>query len=58
MTAEHHIVALKRRHEDLERQIEEEMRHVGFDDLRVTELKRRKLEVKDELSRLETMTRH
>jgi len=58
MTAENHIAALQKRHQDLERQIEEEMRSAGYDDLHVTALKRRKLEVKDELAKLQNETRH
>jgi hypothetical protein len=34
------------------------MRNAGYDDLHVNALKRRKLEVKDELSRLQSETRH
>jgi hypothetical protein len=51
MTTEGHIAALERRHQDLDRQIESEMAHLAHDDLLVAALKRRKLEVKDELSR-------
>lgn len=52
MTAEGHIAALERRHNELERQIEEEMQHISTDDMRVNALKRKKLEVKDELARM------
>jgi hypothetical protein len=52
MTTESHIAALERRHRDLDRQIEEEMAHVSRDDLLVASLKRKKLEIKDELARL------
>jgi hypothetical protein len=51
MTTEGHIAALERRHQELERQIESEMGHLSHDDLLISELKRRKLEVKDELNR-------
>lgn len=53
MTTLGHISALQRRHADLERQIEQELQHSACDELLVTALKRRKLEVKDELVRLE-----
>jgi hypothetical protein len=53
MTTEGHIAALERRHQDLERQIDEEMQHLSHDDLLVAALKRKKLEVKDELAKLE-----
>ena len=51
MTTEGHIAALERRHRELEREIEAEMAHLSHDDLRIAELKRRKLEVKDELNK-------
>ena len=52
MTTEAHIAALERRHRELDRQIEDEMGHVSHDDLLVAALKRKKLEIKDELARL------
>jgi hypothetical protein len=52
MTTEGHIAALERKHFELERQIDEEMQHLSHDDLLIAALKRKKLEVKDELTRL------
>lgn len=52
MTAENHMAALQRRHRELERQIANEMTHKSYNDLLVASLKRRKLEVKDELEKL------
>lgn len=52
MTAEGHIAALERRHIELEQQIEQEMHHPSADEALVRALKRKKLEVKDELTRL------
>jgi hypothetical protein len=52
MTTEGHIAALERRHQQLDRDIETEMGHISHDDLLVAALKRKKLEVKDELTRL------
>ena len=52
MTTESHIAALERRHRELDQQIEEEMSHISHDDLFVAALKRKKLELKDELARL------
>ena len=52
MTTESHIAALERRHRELDHQIEEEMAHISHDDLVVASLKRKKLEIKDELARL------
>ena len=52
MTTEGHIAALERRHKELERQIEDELGHLSRDDLAVAALKRKKLEIKDELQKL------
>ncbi len=51
MTTEGHIAALERRHRELDRQIEGEMGHLTQDDLLIAALKRKKLEIKDELAR-------
>lgn len=52
MTTEGHIAALERRHRELERQIEDEMSHLTHDDMTIAALKRKKLEIKDELQKL------
>ncbi len=52
MTVESHLAELQRRHEALKREIEEATAHPGTDDLEITEMKRRKLQIKDEISRL------
>lgn len=52
MTTEGHIAALERRHQELDRQIMSEMQNRRSDDLVVSALKRKKLEIKDELTRL------
>ena len=49
MTSEGHIAALERRHVELDRQIAEQLAHPHKDDLLIAALKRRKLEVKDEM---------
>lgn len=54
MTTEGHIAALERRHRELERQLEEERQRKVHDDLKIADIKRRKLEVKDELTRLQS----
>ena len=51
MTTEGHIAALERRHQELDRQIQSELQNTRYDDLMVTALKRKKLEVKDELTK-------
>jgi hypothetical protein len=52
MTTEGHIAALERRHQELERRIETETQSPRYDDLMVAALKRKKLEVKDQLTKL------
>lgn len=54
MTMETHLNELERRHQALEREIEEAMHHPGIDTLALTELKRKKLSLKDEIERLRT----
>ncbi|MBN9308743.1 MAG: DUF465 domain-containing protein [Devosia sp.] len=51
MTTEGHIESLERRHRDLDREIEDELNHPSHDDLYIAALKRKKLEIKDELTR-------
>ena len=52
MTTEGHIAALERRHRELERQIDDESTHISHDDMMIAALKRKKLEIKDELAKL------
>jgi hypothetical protein len=52
MAMESHLHELERRHEILEKEIEEALAHPGTDTLTLTELKRRKLQVKDEIAKL------
>jgi Uncharacterized small protein len=56
MTTEGHIAALERRHQELDRQIQAELQNRRTDDLMVSALKRKKLEVKDELYKLQGAT--
>ena len=53
MTTEGHLEALVRRHRELERRIEDEMTHPSHDDMYIAALKRKKLEIKDELAKLQ-----
>ena len=53
MTTEGHIAALERRHRELERQIDDEMSRLTHDDMTIAALKRKKLEIKDELKKLQ-----
>ena len=52
MTTESHMAALERRHRELDRQIEDELAHISHDDFVIAALKRKKLEIKDELARI------
>ena len=52
MSIEAHLAELERRHRALEAEINEARAHPSVDDLEIVELKRRKLHVKDEITRL------
>jgi hypothetical protein len=54
MAIEARIRELDARHQSLEALIEEEMSHPSSDDLRVRELKRQKLKLKEEMEALRT----
>jgi hypothetical protein len=47
-----HLDELEQRHQMLEAQLVEALQHPSTDDSHLTELKRRKLQVKDEIARL------
>jgi hypothetical protein len=52
MSMQSHLAELEKKHRDLEDEISECLTHPAVDDLKVVELKRRKLLVKDEMERL------
>ncbi len=52
MPIESHLAELERRHQALDQEISEALTHPSTDDLKIAELKRRKLHVKDEIERL------
>ena len=52
MTIQAHLAELERRHRALEDEIADAMLHPSSDALKIAELKRRKLHVKDEIARL------
>ena len=52
MAIQAHLAELERRHRALEEEITEALTHPSADDLKVAELKRRKLQLKDEIARL------
>jgi hypothetical protein len=55
---ESHLTELERRHQVLESQIEEALSHPSTDALTLTELKRRKLVLKDEIAKLKGESVH
>lgn len=52
MSLQNHLNELERRHSALDREIEKERIHPGSDEIKVAELKRRKLLLKDEIEKL------
>ena len=52
MAIESHLAELEKRHQALEQEISEALTHPSIDQLQLRELKRRKLQVKDEIARL------
>jgi len=53
MSRETHLAALAQRHEALDKEIERELLHPARDELKLSELKRRKLQLKDQIARLQ-----
>jgi hypothetical protein len=56
MSLTSHLSSLEQKHEALEREIETETAHPNADETRITELKRRKLMIKDQITRLRPQT--
>jgi hypothetical protein len=56
MAIEAHLAELEKRHQALEQEISEALAHPSADDLKIAELKRKKLLVKDEIARLKQET--
>lgn len=52
MSLQTHLSQLARKHEALEREIHNAVQSPSENDLRIAELKRRKLQLKDEINRL------
>jgi hypothetical protein len=52
MSIQADLAELEQLHRALEAEIQEELAHPGSDDLKLTELKRRKLQLKDRIERL------
>ena len=56
MSIQADLAELEQLHRALERELQEELAHPGSDDLRLAELKRRKLQLKDRIERLKFET--
>jgi hypothetical protein len=52
MSVQSHIEELQRRHAALKRELEEALQHPSVDDSLIADLKRKKLLLKDEISKL------
>jgi hypothetical protein len=57
MSRQTHLAALEQRHDALDKEIEKELVHPARDELKLSELKRRKLQLKDEIARLQSEER-
>jgi hypothetical protein len=52
MSMQSHLAELEKKHQALEQELNDCLVHPAVDDLRIVELKRKKLQVKDEIERL------
>jgi hypothetical protein len=52
MSMQSHLAELEKKHQALEAEIHDCLAHPASDDLRIVELKRKKLSVKDEIEKL------
>jgi hypothetical protein len=52
MSRENHLAVLEQRHDALDKEITREMLHPASDELKLAEMKRRKLQLKDEIEKL------
>ena len=53
MSRETHLAALGQRHDALDKEIAKELVHPAKDELKLAEMKRRKLQLKDEIAKLQ-----
>ena len=54
MSVASHIAELKKKHESLSDMVERAQRSPGVDDLAISDLKKQKLKLKEEISRLQS----
>lgn len=52
MSRESHLAMLEQRHDALDKEIAREMLYPAADELKLAEMKRRKLQLKDEITKL------
>jgi len=52
MSIQAHLAELERKHQTLESELADALAHPSVDDMTIAELKRSKLQVKDEIARL------
>ncbi|CTQ72367.1 MAG: YdcH family protein [Labrenzia sp.] len=52
MSMQSHLAELERRHAEMERKIEDALLHPSTDSLKLADMKRRKLKIKDEIERI------
>jgi hypothetical protein len=52
MSIQSHLAELERKHQALESELADALAHPSVDDMTIADLKRRKLQVKDEIARL------
>jgi hypothetical protein len=57
MSLESHLAELERRHEALDRDIAKEWGYPSVDEVKLAELKRRKLQLRDEIAKLRSAER-
>lgn len=55
---QNHLAELERRHQALEREIRECRLHPSTDPVRIAELKKKKLTIKDEIAKLRSPSNH
>lgn len=52
MPLQNHLTELERKHQALEREIQDTLNKPALDDMRLAQLKRKKLQLKDQITRL------
>ncbi len=57
MSLQAHLAELEKRHRAIEREIDEAVTKPSSDDLKLVELKRRKLQLKDQIRRLRSLAK-